>query len=109
MIRKENKAGKRLAFSLLELLAVITILGVIAVLVIPRLSGSNNQARQEADRLNKSEINSAVERWYFEKGFWPADNLSDIGTDSAYFPSGVPVRPTDGTPYSLNSTTHRVN
>ncbi len=67
MIRKENKAGKRQAFSLLELLAVITILGVIAVLVIPRLPGSNNQAKQEADRLNRSEINSAVESLVLRK------------------------------------------
>jgi general secretion pathway protein G len=104
-----NKKAKRRGFSLLELLAVVTILGIIAVVVIPRISVSSAKAKTEANKQNKSEINSAVERWYFEKGTWPADNLSDIGADANYFPNGIPTSPVDGSAYSLNSTTHRVN
>ena len=96
-------------FSLLELLAVVIILGVIAAIVIPRISYSSVTAKQNACFQNKAEINSAVERWYFEKGTWPADNLSDIGADTTYFPSGMPTNPTNGAAYSLNSATHRVN
>ena len=109
MIRRPNKTNKRRGFSLLELLAVVTILGIIAVVVVPRISISSTTAKQKADAQNKSEINSAVERWYFTNGTWPADNLSDIGADTTYFPSGLPTNPTDGSAYSLNSTTHRVN
>ena len=54
-------------------------------------------------------VNSAVERWYVEKGTWPANNLSDIGVDTNYFPDGVPVNPTNGAAYTLNATSHRVN
>lgn len=96
-------------FSLLELLAVVTILGIIAVVVVPRVSVSSMKAKQEADRQNKAEINSAVERWYFEKGTWPANNLSDIGADVNYFPSGIPKNPVNNANYTLNATTHRVN
>src|SRR6476661_10317821 len=99
MIRRRKRRG----FSLLELVAVVTILGIIAVVVVPRISVSSTTAKTKADAQNKAEINSAVERWYFEKGTWPADNLSDIGVDNSYFPNGVPVNPTNGAAYSLNT------
>jgi prepilin-type N-terminal cleavage/methylation domain-containing protein len=84
------------AFSLLELLAVVTILGIIAVVVVPRISVSSTTAKTNSNSQIKAEINSAVERWYFEKGTWPANDLSDIGADTTYFPTGLPTNPTDG-------------
>ena len=98
----------RKGFSLLELLAVVSILGVIAAVVIPRISTSKTAAQAEVNKQNIAEINSAVERWYFEKGTWPADTLSDIGNDVNYFPDGLPTNPIDGKTYTLDSTTHRV-
>ncbi len=106
-LRNKKALKKFFGFSLLELLAVVTILGIIAVVVIPRISISSAKAKEEADRQNKSEINSSVERWYFEKGTWPKDDLSDIGADTDYFPSGIPKNPATGAAYSLNATTHR--
>ena len=104
-----NKKAKRRGFSLLELLAVVTILGIIAVVVVPRISVSSAKAKTEANKQNKAEINSAVERWYFEKGSYPADDLTDIAADTTYFPNGLPTNPVDGSVYTLNSTTKRVN
>lgn len=111
MKTRNGVSGKkrRHGFSLLELLAVVTILGIIAVVVIPRITVSAGTAKTNAHSQNKSEINSAVERWYFEKGTWPATNLSDIAADANYFPNGVPTNPVDGSAYTLNATTHRVN
>jgi prepilin-type N-terminal cleavage/methylation domain-containing protein len=110
---KENEMKtrrlRRRGFSLLELLAVVTILGIIAVVVIPRISVSSTTAKANANNQNKAEINSAVERWYFEKGTWPANDLSDIGADTTYFPTGLPTNPVNGAAYSLNAATHRVN
>jgi general secretion pathway protein G len=100
---------KRAGFSLMELLAVVTILGIIAAIIVPRVAVSSDTAKTKVNSHNKATINSAVERWYIEKGTWPANNLSDIGADVNYFPDGVPVNPTNGTAYSLNATTHRVN
>jgi general secretion pathway protein G len=98
----------RRGFSLLELLAVVTILGVLAAVVIPRISSSKDSAQREVNKQNISEINSAVERWYFERGTWPADNLSDIGVDPNFFPDGLPTNPVTGAAYTLDATTHRV-
>lgn len=93
----------------MELLAVVTILGIIAAIIVPRVAVSSDTAKQKVNAHNKATINSAVERWYVEKGAWPATNLSDIGADINYFPDGVPVNPVDGSAYTLNTTTHRVN
>lgn len=107
-VRKNvSRRTRRFGFSLLELLAVVTILGIIAVVVIPRITVSAGTAKSNADAQNKAEINAAVERWYFEKGSWPANNLSDIGADTNYFPQGIPNNPVTAAAYSLNATTHR--
>ena len=101
--------NKRHGFSLLELLAVVTILGVIAAIVVPRITTSSDVAKQKANEHNKATINSAVERWYINNNAWPANDLSDIGADTDYFPDGLPTNPVDNSAYTLNATTHRVN
>jgi hypothetical protein len=57
---------------------------------------------------NVAEINAAIERWYTDKGHWPADDLSDIGQDPRYFPEGIPRCPVTREPYSIDPRTHRV-
>jgi prepilin-type N-terminal cleavage/methylation domain-containing protein len=109
MVYKHHNNSRKSGFSLLELLAVVTILGIIALVVVPRLSVSSTIAKQKADAQNKAEINLAVERWYFEKGTWPAANLSDIGADTNYFPKGLPTNPMSGAAYTLNTATYRVD
>jgi prepilin-type N-terminal cleavage/methylation domain-containing protein len=96
-------------FSLLELLAVVTILGIIAAVIIPRVTVSTSTAKQKVRDDQKATINSAVEQYYINTGGWPANNLSDIGANAAYFPEGIPLNPVDNLPYTLNATTHRVN
>lgn len=100
---------KRSGFSLLELLAVVTILGIIAAIIIPRVTVSSDTAKQRVRDHHKATINATVERWYIDKGKWPKNNLSDIGADLNYFPDGIPTNPVDNKIYTLNSTTHRVN
>lgn len=104
-----HSTPKRAAFSLIELLAVVTILGIIAAIIVPRVAVSSDTAKTKVNLHNKATINAAVERWYVEKGAWPANNLSDIGADTNYFPDSIPTNPTSGAAYTLNATTHRVN
>lgn len=104
---KKHRQTRR-GFSLLELLAVVSILGVIAAVVVPRISTSKASAQAEVNNQNIAEINSAVERWYFENGKWPKDDLSDIAADVNYFPEGLPTNPVDSSTYALDGTSHRV-
>ncbi len=96
-------------FSLLELLAVVTILGIIAAIIVPRVTVSTDAAKQRVRDHHKATINAAVERWYIDKNSWPANDLSDIAADINYFPESIPPNPVDSSAYTLNTTTNRVN
>jgi prepilin-type N-terminal cleavage/methylation domain-containing protein len=106
---KSSNQAKTSGFSLLELLAVVTILGIIAAIIIPRVTISSDTAKQRVRDHHKATINAAVERYYIDNSTWPAADLSDIGADTNYFPDGIPTNPVDNSAYSLNTTTHRVN
>lgn len=99
---------KQAAFSLMELLAVVIILGVIAALLLPRVTSSSDTAKDKSCFHNRAEINITVEQFYLHTGAWPANDLSDIGADPNYFPDGLPVCPVTGQPYRLDPTTHRL-
>ncbi len=102
-------AGKthRSAFSLLELLAVVVILGIVAFVVILRVNVSAATARENSCFQNKAEVNAAVERYYFEIGSLP-NNINALDVP-AYFPDGLPGCPVSGGNYVLFGTTKRVN
>ena len=98
----------RKAFTLVEILAVVVILGILAAVVVPRVLASSQTAKTNACYHNKAAINTAVEKWYFEKGTWPLDALTDIGADGDFFPEGIPVCPVDSSAYALDMVTHRI-
>ncbi len=107
-VRKNNNRRRRsFGFSLLELLAVVTILGIIAVVVIPRISISAGTAKANAHAQNVAELNSAIERYYFNTGTFPAANMAELAT-SNYFPDGLPINPVTGAAYTMNTTINRV-
>lgn len=96
------------AFTLVEILAAVVILGILAAIVIPRVFVSSSSAKITACYKNKRDINAAVERWYFNEGSWPLDALTDIAADADYFPDGIPACPVDSSAYVLDAASHRV-
>ncbi len=96
--RFRNRSG----FTLIEILAVVVILGILAVVVVPRVLASSATAKINACYQNKASINTGIEKWYFDSGAWPLDALTDIGADVNYFPDGIPVCPVDGTAYAMD-------
>ncbi len=99
---------RRSGFSLLELLAVVTILGIVAAVILPRVTTTSTVAKEKTCYHNRAEINTLVEQYRLKTGNWPANNLSDIGADVNYFPQGIAVCPVSGEPYRLDATKHRV-
>lgn len=110
MIARASSAPRRHGFTLLELLAVVTILGIIAVIVVPRVTATSATAKQKAHLHNKAVINAAVERYYVNVGTWPSADLNEMvpPTTYDYFPDGLPTNPVDGSAYTIDGTTHRV-
>jgi general secretion pathway protein G len=94
---------RRSGLSLLELLACITIIGIVAAVVLPRLGNSSKDCNSECCRVHKATIEVQAVLWKRQFGNWPAADLSDIGRSTKNFPEGLPVCPVDGSPYSLNS------
>lgn len=92
----------RSAFSLMELLAVVTILGVIAAIIVPRVAESGATAKERTCVYNCGHINAAVERYRAATGLWPSVNLSEIDGDVDYFPEGIPRCPVSGNAYTLD-------
>ncbi len=97
--------GKR-AFTLVELLVVVMILGALAAIAVPRMISGATNAKINACLTNVDLINSQIELYYANKGAWPTD-LKTVTADTEYFPDGVPACPF-GTAYVYSTTTHRV-
>ena len=93
------------AFSLTELMAVLAILGVLALLVIPRVGGHQATSKKAACYANQGDIELQTKLWKRANGTYPAANLSDIGANPNYLPGGLPTCPVDGTSYTISTTT----
>jgi prepilin-type N-terminal cleavage/methylation domain-containing protein len=100
---------RRRAFSLTEMMAAVVILGVLALVIVPRLINHDHSAKKSACFTNQADIELQVKLWRRNQGSYPAANLGSIGSNTAYFPSGLPVCPVDGTAYTIDTTTGLVN
>ena len=70
----------RRAFTLVEMLLVVTIIGILAALVIPKIAGTSERARVTAARADiNGGIKSALGQYEVDNGFYPK-SLSDLIT-----------------------------
>ncbi|MEQ8847604.1 prepilin-type N-terminal cleavage/methylation domain-containing protein [Botrimarina sp.] len=95
---------RRSGFSLMELLAVVTILGIIAAIIVPRVTVATDTAAEQVCRSNCGHIHSAVERYREAEGVWPSADLSELDGHLDYFPQGLPVCPVSGEAYRVDTT-----
>ena len=95
------------AFTLVEVLVVVMILGALAAIAVPRMLSGATNAKINACKTNVDVLNSQIELYYSNKAAWPAA-LTDLTSDPNYFPDGAPVCPL-GSRYTYNTTMHRVS
>ena len=72
MRRTGARCGGREGFTLLELMVVIVILGLLAALVVPKLIGQSEKAKQTAAQVQIRSIEQALQLFKLDNGFYPA-------------------------------------
>lgn len=86
-IRKVLKKEK--GFTLIELLIVIAIIGVLAVLIIPRVMTSLDDAKTKTSAANIKLVQSAVERYYFDEKTYPLETGGTTGDSGSVVDTGT--------------------
>ncbi len=74
------KLNTKSAFTLIELMLVVVILGVLVAMVVPRLAGRSEQARKAAARADiEGNLSLALDMYELDMGSYPK-NLSELIT-----------------------------
>ena len=79
---QKTEERARGGFTLVELLLVVTILGILATVVVVKLGGQSDRARSEATRTSISAICTAVDAFEATKSRLP-DSLDELTVESA--------------------------
>ncbi len=72
-LRRINRSGRH-AFTLVELLLVITIIGILAAIVVPKMVGRSEQAREVAARADIASMKTALDAFEVDNGYYPKGN-----------------------------------
>lgn len=67
MIIAMDKRG----FTLIEVLVVIVVLGILAAIIVPRITGRLDEAKIEATKVQMKAIRDALEQYRLDNGFYP--------------------------------------
>ncbi len=73
-------------FTLIELILVVTIIGVLAAMVVPRFVGRSEQAKKARAKADTASIGTALDLYELDMGQYPA-SLEDLAKREA--PAGV--------------------
>lgn len=65
-------------FTLIEVLAVVIIIGVLAAVIIPKLGSTIFNARQKADVATAHQVKTALDRYQAENGNYPKKGDSNV-------------------------------
>jgi len=83
-------------FTLIEVLVVIIILGLIAALVVPRITGRLDEAKVEATKIQMRAIKDALEQYKLDNGTYPT---TEQGLKALVEKPNTPPLPSRWRPY----------
>jgi prepilin-type N-terminal cleavage/methylation domain-containing protein len=100
-MKRTSKKNSRRAFTLIELMIVVTMVGVILNIAAPNLVRSRERARATACITNLRTIDGAKEQWALTTNAGPSAAAPLMATLTTYLKS-QPVCPSGGS-YSINA------
>lgn len=71
MKTRTRKKNRQAGFTLIELMVVIVIIGVLAGLIIPRVMGRPDEARQAKAKMQMGSLESALKLYRLDNGYYP--------------------------------------
>jgi len=73
------------AFTLIELIVVIAIIGILAGLVLPVIGAVNKKKQISLAQTQLKDIENAIEGYKTKLGFYPPDNTNNVVQNQLYF------------------------
>jgi prepilin-type N-terminal cleavage/methylation domain-containing protein len=98
---KHSTKARPAAFTLVEIMIVVAIIGLLAAIAIPNFMRARAKSQQNACINNLRQIDSAINEWAMETGQVTGANIGGVSVISAYIKlnssSSVPGCPGGGT------------
>ena len=92
-------------FTLIELLVVVAILGILSVIVVPKLIEAFNRSKQRATGADMRTISIGLEAYLVDFSFYPAAaNIQELKVELQSYPFTVPTEDGWLTPYNYTHT-----
>ncbi len=101
--REVRQVRRRRAFTLVEILIVVAIMGILLAVAVPQFQRAGNRSRARSCQASLKQIAGAKERWAMDGGRGPTDtpNMSDLAGPGLYL-KAEPKCPAGGT-YTLGN------
>jgi prepilin-type N-terminal cleavage/methylation domain-containing protein len=97
---KTNKTSCKAGYTLVEIMAVVAMVGLLAAIAIPNLIKARANSQQNACINNLRQVDVAISEWALETGQSTGTSVADVSVVSAYIKlnssSSVPACPAGG-------------
>ncbi len=70
-MKLQSKRNSSFAFTLIEIMVVVIILGILAAAIIPQFMGTTHDAKVSAAKAQVAELESAIDRFYVHMDRYP--------------------------------------